>query len=407
MMSQAIMNIAFVGRRWGLLMALLWVFGCSTLPRSPVPVEQMSRAQVAGMPGVRAWAGEIDPNFQRDMIQSVRQEPPGMFPQDSDGSIAYSTLAISGGGENGAFGAGFLNGWTKTGIRPTFKLVTGISTGALTAPFAFLGPEYDETLKALYTGISAKDIYKERGILSALGSESFADASPLANLIAKVVDDAFLKRIASAHGQGRRLYIGTTNLDAERFVIWNMGLIASSGQPKALELFRKIMLASASVPIVFPPVYIDVEVDGKSYDEMHVDGGTKTQVFFYGAVLDLRKAAEESGVNVTKCGAGTVYIIRNGILGPEAEPVQRKLVDIAGRTVSAMVKSSAMGDIYRIYAYARRDGIDINYTGIPEDYEWVSEEEFDPVEMKRLYELGYKTAVSGNPWFRAVPGLAP
>jgi hypothetical protein len=388
-----------------LIVFAVMTFGCTTLERNPAPIDRQSAAQIAGMPGVRAWAGAVDPVFQQDIINSTRQEPPGLFPRTATGGVTYKALAISGGGENGAFGAGFLNAWTKTGTRPTFKIVTGISTGALIAPFGFLGPAQDNTLKALYTGISAKDIYKERGKLNALGHESFADTTPLAELIARYVDEAFLREIAAAHNQGRRLYIGTTVLDAERFVVWNMGAIAQFGNAQAVELFRKVMLASASVPIVFNPIYIDVEVDGKRYDEMHVDGGVKTQVFFYGAVLNLKRAGQAIGADPSFQQDAVIYILRNGKLGPEPEQVPRKLADIAGRTVSAMTKAAALGDLFRIYTFAQRDGIQYNYVGIPDDYEWVSDEEFDPVEMKKLYEVGYQLGSSAEPWKKGPPGL--
>lgn len=394
-----------LARLLALVVIAVTTFGCTTLERNPVPVDRQSAAQIVGMPGVRAWAGAVDPMFQQDIIDSARQEPPGLFPRTATGGVTYKALAISGGGENGAFGAGFLNAWTKTGTRPTFKIVTGISTGALIAPFAFLGPAQDNTLKALYTGISAKDIYKERGKLNALGHESFADTTPLAELIARYVDEAFLNEIAVAHNQGRRLYIGTTDLDAERFVVWNMGAIAQFGNSQGVELFRKVMLASASVPIVFNPIYIDVEVDGKRYDEIHVDGGVKTQVFFYGAVLNLKRAAQAIGADPSFQQDAVIYILRNGKIAPESEQVPRKLANIAGRTVSAMTKSAALGDLFRIYTFAQRDGIQYNYLGIPDNYEWVSDEEFDPVEMKKLYEVGYQLGLSADPWKKAPPGL--
>lgn len=386
-------------------MATLFVFlaGCGTLPRNPVPVEKMSIAQVAGMPGVRAWGGKTDPAFQQDILESVHQEPPGMF-HLTDGTLAYNALSLSGGGENGAFGAGFLKGWTETGKRPVFKMVTGISTGALIAPFAFLGPGYDQTLEDYYTGIQAEDIYKMRALFDVFGKDSIADSSPLARLISNLVDETVLEKVAEAHEQGRRLYIGTTNLDAEIIVVWNMGRIAGSGHPKAIELFRSVMLASASIPIVFPPVLIEVEADGERYDEMHVDGGTLTQVFFYAGVLNLKEAAEKLGVSSAK-SKNVLYIIRNGKLDLEPKPIKRKLKEIAGRTVSAMIKAEALGDLYRIYAFTRRDNIDYNYVGIPGDYEWLSDEEFDPEEMKNLYDLGYKVAVSEDPWMKTPPGF--
>ena len=186
-----------------------------------------------------------------------------------------------GGGANGAFGAGLLKGWTESGTRPAFKLVTGISTGALIAPFAFLGSGYDATLEDFYTTITTKDIYRERSYFAILfDPSSMTDTTPLQKIVAKQVDENVLAAVAQAHRQGRRLFIGTTNMEAGKLVIWDMGAIAASGKPGALELFRKVMLASAAIPVAFPPVFIPVKAAGKEYEEMHVDGGTAAQVFF-------------------------------------------------------------------------------------------------------------------------------
>jgi hypothetical protein len=390
-----------------MMLGILIVNGCSTLSRNPVPVEATLNAQVAGMTGVRAWSGVIEPAFQNDIIESVKSEPPGMFSHTADGSRAYSSLAISGGGENGAFSAGFLNGWTKSGRRPTFKMVTGISTGALIAPFALLGPDYDKTLEKYFTGISAKDIYNQHSLLASIfGAESIADTKPLMRLIAVTIDETIFRKVAEAHNQGRRLYIGTTNLDADRLVIWNMGLIANSNHPKALELFRKVILASASIPIVFPPVLIEVEVDGGTYDEMHVDGGVKTQVFFHGAVMDLKSASIAAGVYTNRFKK-TIYLIRNGRLGPEPRPITRSLKDIAGRSVATMIKTGATGDLYRISTLLQGDNVEFNFVGIPDNFEKISHEEFDPKEMKRLYDLGHELALSDNPWLTTLPGFSP
>ena len=194
-------------------------------------------------------------------------------------------LALSGGGDEGAFGAGVLCGWTAHGDRPQFKLVTGISTGALIAPFAFLGSSYDDTLRYLYTGITSKDIFRMKSLLTVLWRDAIADTKPLAKKLDQYVDEAMLAAVAAEHKKGRRLIIGTTQLDAQRLVLWNMGAIASSGDPEAIKLFRKILLTSASIPGAFPPQYIRVEAGGKRYEEMHVDGGTTAEVVLYEAAL--------------------------------------------------------------------------------------------------------------------------
>jgi hypothetical protein len=381
---------------------ILIVAGCGGLTRNPVPIGRMDEAVLTGMPGVRAYWDEkvINPQFQQDIIQSVRDEPNDMFPRRGDGSKIYSGLAVSGGGANGAFGAGILIGWSDAGTRPPFKLVTGISTGALIAPYAFLGPAYNAKLRAAYTTVSTKDIVKIKG-LPTLGGESLTDSSPLAKRIAQDLDEEMLAEIAAAHGRGRRLYIGTTDMDAQRFMVWNMGSIAASGHPGALSLFRKIMLASASIPGVFPPVYIQVEVDGQTYDEMHVDGGVITQVFFYESMLDIKKASETTGSVAPSLSAGRVYVIRNGKINPEPQHTPRKLLAITGRAVSTMIKAASINDLMRIYQLTRRDNIEFNYIGIPDDFQFESDEIFDPEEMNALFEIGYQMSREGNFWQKA------
>ena len=383
------------------LAVILIVASCSGLPRNPVPIDRMEEAELADMPGVRAyWGTDISPQFQQDIIQSVRDEPADLFPKRTDGSSIYSGLAISGGGAQGAFGAGVICGWTDAGTRPRFKLITGISTGSLIAPYVFAGPAYDAKLRAGYTTVSTKDIAKIKNLLP-FGNESLADSSPLAARIAKDVDETMLADIAAAHARGQRLYLGTTNLDAQRFVVWNMGAIAASGHPKALILFRKVMLASASIPAAFPPVYIDVTVDGQTYDEMHVDGGVITQVFFYEFMLNMKEAAKMVGRTEMESNRPQVYVIRNGKVNPEPRQIPRKVLPIAERAVSTMIKSASLNDLMRIYQFAERDNIDFNYAGIPDDFSFDSKEVFDPKEMNALFEIGYQKVRDGDLWQKA------
>ena len=235
-----------------LTLTLVMLQGCAGLrPRNPLPETLESKVQVVGMPGVRAWGDEVSEVFTKFTVESVQQER-AAYGQEILTKPVYF-LALSGGGDDGAFGAGVLCGWTAHGDRPEFKLVTGISTGALIAPFAFLGSSYDDTLRYLYTGITGKDIFPMKSLLTVLWRESVADTQPLARMLDKYVDESMLAEIAAAHAKGRRLIIGTTQLDAQRLVLWDMGAIASSGSPDAVKLFRKIMLTSASIPGAFPP----------------------------------------------------------------------------------------------------------------------------------------------------------
>ncbi len=378
------------------------VGGCAG-SRHAVPMELVPEAEVVGMPGVRAFGDLPSSLFQRSLLDSIKQEDPRDFPPQSDGTTTYPALALSGGGANGAYSAGLLNGWSKEGSRPVFKIVTGVSTGALIAPMVFLGSEYDGKLKEFYTTISSKDIFKKKGILGIIGGTSLASTKPLAHLIAKGVDESFLQAVADAHSQGRRLYIGTTNLDSQRLVVWDMGAIASSGDKGALELFRKIMLASASIPVIFPPVYIDVEAGGKRYREMHVDGGVTTEVFFlYGLVGDFRSALRETGLDPSKVRL-KLYIVRSGKIQPMWEQVKNKTFPIAERSLANLTRMHAIGDLYRLYAITEARGGDFNLAYIPDNYLPVPKETFDPVEMNRLFNLGFKEAVGGYPWRKYPP----
>jgi hypothetical protein len=380
------------------------ITGCS-LPRNPAPLAKNILARPVAIPDVRAWADQHSTLFQKDFVESIRQEREGDFPLKPDGSTSYHALALSGGGENGAFGAGVLCGWTQAGTRPEFKLVTGISTGSLIAPFAFLGPEYDDRLKEAYTTMSQKDIYTSRNLLMLPFSESLEDTTPLRKTIEQQMDEDILNAVAQRHAQGKRLYVGTTDMDAGRLVVWNMGAIASSGHPDALELFRKILLASSSIPGAFPPVYFDVEVDGKKYDEMHSDGNTCTNVFFYGFMLDLHAARKEVFGDKAPPPGGAIHIIRDGKLQAAPQQVERKLSTIIGRAISVFSKAGASGDLYRIYAITQRDRIDYNYIDIPTDYEPISKKQIDTAEMNRLFNLGFDMGKSGNKWHKVPPGL--
>jgi Patatin-like phospholipase len=275
--------------------ALLLVLGCSTPPRrQAVPQAETTKAQVAGMPGVRYVLPEGLAELDPDLLQAGAKERQARARAGATGPLpTASFLGISGGGDNGAFAAGLFNGWTAAGNRPEFKLVTGVSTGALIAPFAFVGPKYDGLLREFYTGVTPKDVLEQRSILAALTDDAMADNAPLRRLVRKVMTAELMQEIAAEHAKGRILLVATTNLDARRPVIWNLTKIAASGHPHILELIQDLMVASAAIPGAFPPTMVEVEVDGRRYQEMHVDGGASAQVFVYPA--SPRKLAVGSG----------------------------------------------------------------------------------------------------------------
>ena len=389
--------------RWVVVCAVASLTGCGTLPRNALPTELMGAAVIPGMPEVQAPAGRPSLALSQDLARSFEQESPDVFPVGTDGIVHYATLALSGGGANGAFGAGFLNGWTRTGERPVFKIVTGVSTGALMAPFAFLGPAYDDALREFYTTNSSRNIFRALSFIpQLLGGESFADTAPLRALIEQHVDAEFLHQIAQAHAAGRRLYVGTVDLDSQRLVVWNMGLIAASGRPQALALFRQVMLASASIPVAFPPVFFEVEAGGQRYDEMHVDGAVAANVFYSGAVFSFPEAREGVGRGSART---EIYIIHNGQLLPTPRPTSRSLSSIARRAFESASKAGFVGDLFRIYSLALREQAGFNWITMPNGVELAGDELFDPVLMRALYDLGYDNALAGATWSTVPPGL--
>lgn len=377
--------------------------GCTSGDRlSAVPRDRSTDALVLGRSDLRYWPGSpaSDELLIRDGGDAFRRElaeyPPGQNPAMMPPA---HYLAVSGGAEDGAFGAGVLVGWTRSGTRPSFKLVTGISTGALTAPFAFLGPTWDEALTAVYTEIEAAQIYEERNVLMGIFGDGLYDTTPLRRLIAKHLDADMLAAIAREHERGRMLLIGTTDLDARRAVIWNIGKIAASGHPGALDLVHDILVASAAVPGAFPPVMVDVTLDGQPRHEMHVDGGASAQVFLIPPSINLSSLHKKAGFERQR----RAWIIRNARLDPDWAETKRQTLDIAARAISSLIQSQGVGDLYRMYSTAQRDGIAFNLAYIPYDFTMQSKTFFDQQYMKAAFDRGVAFALS-NDWRNNPPG---
>ena len=391
--------------RWlsfGWLVMVVGLAGCAVPERGPaVPLGRAEQARPLGIADVRFFAdGDLEPMIREGRRAQAREEaalrasgkptaplPPAHF------------LAISGGGANGAFGAGLLNGWTASGQRPTFNVVTGISTGALIAPFAFLGPAYDETLREIYTSMSAERIFRRRNLIAIFFGDALVDATPLGEMIDKYADQALLDAIGRDYEQGRLLLIGTTDLDAQRPVVWNIGALAASHHPRALGLFRKILRASTAIPGAFQPVLIDVEIDGATFQEMHVDGGAIVQLFLYPPSLEVRQVGEER--------ARSAYIVRNGRVDPDHAETEPRTISIAGRAIATMLAASGNNDLLRTYFVTRRDGVDYNLAFIGSDFAVDRATEFDQAYMQALYDYGYQRAAAGVVWHKAPPSLAP
>ena len=349
----------------------------------PAQPDKLSRTEftladeaVAKVPGltadVRFW-GDSVADFERALPAE-----PGAW------------LILSTGGEEGAYGAGFLNGWAATGTRPEFSVVTGVSTGALMATYVFAGGKYDEELHQVYTTISATDIFEVGAT-----PESLTDAWPLAKTIEKRVTPEMLAAVAAGHQKGRRLFVLTTNLDAGRPTVWNMGAIAAQGGDAALKLFRQVLLAAASVEGMFPPVYITVEANGRQFQEMHGDGGASGPLFF-GPEPYL---APSSPLRLRSTG---LYAIFNGKLTTEFYLPSRTTAGILGRSIGIALKAGGRLQLALAGLAAQKAGIPFNVTYVDEGFDQVGRGLFDPKYMNALYDYGLAQGRSDNR-FRAGP----
>jgi predicted acylesterase/phospholipase RssA len=380
--------------------------GCSIPTRlAAVPSGRASAATVLGVPNERFFVTETagQAALQQEFINAAARLNASRGLPATATLPALDLLGVSGGGENGAFGAGLLNGWTERGGRPTFFLVTGISTGALSAPFAFLGSAWDAKLKGVYTDITLADVMVQRGLTAAIWDDGMADNSPLLRTISRYFDAAMMAEIARAYDGGRLLLIGTSNLDAQMPVIWNIGAIARSGHPKALDTMRRILLASAAIPGAFSPVLFDVTLDGQPLQELHVDGGAFAQVFLYPAsVSRFRQERIARGIQVPPVRA---WVIRNARLDPEWASVDRRTLSIAGRAIASMIAGSGYNDVLRIYAAAERDRVDYNLAYIGRDFTVVYDKPFEQSYMRPLFEYGRERALRGDAWVKQPPIL--
>jgi hypothetical protein len=405
-------------RAAGSLAAVLFLLanviaGCATVVErlSAVPESETNQATILGIKNARyVLDGEPPTALIEEFLHSFEREAAYHRANRKGPLPAVNYLAVSGGGDNGAYGAGILVGWSEKKTRPQFKAVTGISTGALIAPFAFLGPEYDQPLTDVFTKTDQRDVFEKRPVLAALNEDGLLDTRPLFGLITKYMDDAMIERIADEYAKGRLLLVGTTNLDASKPVIWNIGAIASSGHPQAPDLIRRVLLASASIPGAFPPVLFEVQADGKVHQELHGDGGVTAQTFLYPPTISLRAVtatARRAGIDIAPglARTRTAYIIRNGKLSDDWKEIEPKTLTIAGRAVSQLIASNGVGDMYRIYETTRRDGVGYNLTYIDRGFDVPYTEPFNRDYMNKLFDYGRAKVAAGNLWLKRPPGL--
>jgi predicted acylesterase/phospholipase RssA len=318
-------------------------------------------------------------------------------------------LALSGGGLYGAYSAGFLSGWTKTGTRPEFDVVTGVSTGALAAPFAFLGPEFDDRLQQLYTNVQAEDVFRVRSWVTIPFKDAVASSAPLQELIDSQINKVLLARIAAEHRKGRRLYIGTTNLDTRRLVIWDMGAIACLPPTDGCPLFRDVILASCSVPGMLPPVMFNVTVDGKKATEMHADGGVSSQIFVPSHVFRTAARQLTPGRPITPGATGNVYAVVAGKLYPDASPVRQRVLPILGATTQTLMYAHCRAELMSLYGQSQMSGMQYHLTALRQDVVINAETliSIDQKQMARLCQEGLKEGLDGPAWRFSPPDICP
>lgn len=315
-----------------------------------------------------------------------------------------NVLCLSGGGSYGAFTAGVLLGWSQRGDRPCFDVVTGISTGALIAPLAFLGPQYDTQLQKFYTTSTNRDIFKRQYVRGILGGEAFSDTTPLRRQIEEIMSPQTLAEIAEAHRSGRRLIIGTTEQESRRFVLWDIGEIASRNGPGDRELIIDVLIGSASIPGVFPPSKITISVDGKRYTERHVDGGTSQALFFYPPYVPPEQRTPQT-INL----AGTnVYAVIAGKLYADPEVMKTNALSQATKSVSTLIYAQSRGDLQRLWTYCLLNGMNFNMSSLPAAYaDAGSSGDFEPEVLQGMFEEGRRVICSGQAWRNTPPVTSP
>jgi hypothetical protein len=359
------------------------------LPTELVPME--------GFEDVRAVDGYPDAAFQASFDAAIAQLAASPVP--ADGRRDFDMLVLSSGGVNGSFGAGILTAWSQRGDRPTFETVTGVSVGALMAPFAFAGPAFDHRLEQLFRHINPGDLHREKGVLtSVLWDESLADNRPLRQLVARGVDDELMRAIAKGHAEGRRLYVGSTNMDIGQFCIWDLGAIATRGTDEARDLLCDVLVASASIPVVYPPMRF--EVGGR--DELHSDGAVTRPLFMPQNVFDGYLSAERAGVSWDDIDA-TLYVVHNGSLRACPTDVQRDTLAIATRTVTMMSYTMVSEHILHLYLLARAWGAEFRFHTLPGGQE-LPIDSFTSADTNRLFLLGQGLMERNEPWLQAPPG---
>ena len=355
--------------------------GCASDPRTSFTESEQMAAVAIDAPHIRYWADATASALQGSVRPAIVQK-----------GRPFVYLALSGGGGGGDFGAGVLSGWSESGTRPEFTIVSGVSTGALIAPFAFLGPDYDDRLRKIYTDGEAQRLIGQPNPLGALFGSGVLGPERLRRLVGSYLDDDLIRAIAREDQKGRRLLVVTTNLDAQRAMVWDMGAIAASGDPKAFGLFRDVLAASASVPVVFAPQLINVEAGGRSFQEMHADGTLSAPVY------TLPDAVLFGGKPILRSARPALYVVVNARIDPGFAVVPDQVEAIAAQSLSTLNRVGAKAVLAQTYGVAVREGLSFHLTYIDRDHPDSGGTGFETAAMRRLYDYGYEKAGSGAFW---------
>ena len=373
--------------RAGVIVIIAGAIGACATPRAPFTAIQAVNAELPGYSHIREFADAAGAKLAMDAARINSKQD-------------FFFLALSGGGADGAFGAGVLNGWTAANERPQFTIVSGASTGALMAPFAFLGPEYDGVIKAMYTEGHAEQFAKAATVTNVIFGGGLISENSAYRIISQYITPRLLADVAREHRKGRRLYVVTTNLDAQRPVLWDMGAIAASERPDASALFTEVITASASFPGVFSPVLIEVQADGHRFAEMHVDGEL-TDPIFVGPEKILRSMGITRAASIHK----SMYMLINTKLEPSFELTENSPVQVPGRAIFTLTKTERRNSVVAAYEFARRNGFKFNLTYLPKDIPDKGSVEFETGYMRSLFAYGYELGRSGAAWQQSPPQL--
>lgn len=394
--------------RFGVLLVVCgFGLGClrferSNLPPKPIAAQPWNEIPGPGSGGVGSTAPQSDQAAIQGLALALSQNPPTNVlrpPVNVAQSRPLNVLALSAGGKYGAYSAGVLCGWTTAGTRPQFDVVTGVSTGAILAVYAIVGPKYDHKLKEFFTTIDDKDLFKYRPAIDLIRYGSIGTAEPMKKIIEASITEEYLTDLRIAHAEGRRLFLGTLNLQTKRLVVWDVGAIASSGRPDSTEMVRKIILAACSIPGLLPAVEFDVTVNGERYTELHADGGAVTQTFMkFGPHATPAPGTKWlEGSNLYAISAGKLY----------ADPSEGKLKFLAriSAGVSSSLYSLYRAELLKLYVLCLTSGMSYNLVLLPNEYQGDPKSTtIDPVEMTKLFNIGYQQCRGGVPWRNLPPG---